>query len=224
MAKQEKKNLGPAYFCRYNVRKEQSPVLNPTKYSLNWTALSLSDENGLRRGLEEYERRGNPDAASDYYGKIQIAEMAAEKKEEEFERFKQQKVNLGYRPPTEMPSDMRERYEEALAELDVVKEEACKIKSALLKWGKKKQEDSDRQVLYYGPIGHGKGDPLREIDGQTVKQNKNGILNIDDHRSPYNKMRVVDYRERIVLPFIRQRQGSLHAVRRDNLPPRPEGV
>ncbi len=203
---------------------KQSPILNPSAYAINYSALSMSHKEGLRNLLHTYERKGLERNEDRPFGILELAKLEVEGVEKEFEKLKQSAVNSGKIPPDKMPEDLADKYMQARIKLSLKSEERQKIKKLLEKFEQEEQQKAGNHVLYYGPCGGGKGDPLREIDGQTVKQNKGGVLVIDDPRSPYDKMKVVDYRERVIKPFVKQRKGKMRAVRRENLPPRPEGL
>ena len=84
----------------------------------------------------------------------------------------------------------------------------------------------DSKLLRYGPVGTGRigeGNVLCILDGQTVKPNSEGILAIDDDRSPYNGMTVADYKAHLVLPWLTIHQ-PVYSIDRAYLPPWPEGV
>jgi hypothetical protein len=93
-------------------------------------------------------------------------------------------------------------------------------------------------VLKYGPQGTGKGEPLRELDGQTITLREDGVLFINDERSPYHLMSVLDYREYLIMPFLLSRSSTVknkfgqevkistrgRGITRENLPPWPSSV
>lgn len=146
--------------------------------------------------------------------------------------------------PAEPPAQVTNQRLRAEAELDIFLEEADWLKKELAKREAAAKKIVDDNVLFYGPIGSGKGDPQCEVDGQAVIE-KDGELIIKCSTSPYDGMKLPDYFSLIVYPFLKAKREAVRAfhslppeqrgphalnpggcrpVARENLPPRPEGV
>lgn len=201
------------YLKMYSFKKRQSQLLNPRSkpgvlYSdLQW---SLSTKQGAEALLQEYETEGEGTLTSPY-GIIQKHELDVQAIEKHFERLRQSRINSGHKPPKVMPKDMQQLYDEALAMLDIKKEERDKIANIVSEYQQAVQKERKRRILSDGPCGttQGVGDRMKEIDGQQVQLSTDGILYIDDPESPYHKMTVMDYREYICEPAskIRKKEG-----------------
>ena len=189
--------------------------------------MAMSTMKGCQVMLEEYDRvveweDGND--PGDNLGKIQAAKLAVEEIEQDFKAHQQRRVNLGYEPPKEMDASTQQKYDEALARLDVLLEERDRVAEKLKAFV---EEEREKRLLQHGPRGDGKGDPLREIDGQFISI-KDERLVIDDKRSPYHGMSVPDYRKHVQEPWCKARKKAgksfLTTVKKEQLPPWPEGV
>jgi len=214
----------------------QSPILNPQGFGVDGVALQMSYKTGLKNLLVELEGQEDGRWLNQMYGgrwfdcKLRTANLAVEAIEQEFERVKAEATRNGHSVPTEMPEEMLERYHEALAKLDCVKEEIDKLRDALAKIEAREAIEDNDLVLKDGAIGTGKllDGILSRIDGQKVSINDDNVLVIRDERSPYNGMRVVDYREHIVKPYVtelrRLRAEDREQARKEERPlkhPRP---
>ncbi len=188
------RRLGPAYKGRYERLKLASPFLNPRARERNFHeyAWHLDSKAQLQGRIEQIEEVVIPEHES------QIAAL-----EEAFKHASQAAVNAGRRPLKEMAPDMRERWEEANAALDIAREEADEIRKAIEKAQEVEQERSDGAVLKRGPEGSGqlRGGVLVLLDGQTVKPDVVGVLRIADERSPYNGMTTADYYDHVCMPW-----------------------
>lgn len=125
--------------------------------------------------------------------------------EERFTDFQTQKVNLGFALPTIYPLTLNNDRIRAFAKIDLIHEEIETLKVPIKKIADKAIAANDSKVLEYGPVCsgafHGIGTedykPWKvkaELDGQLLVMTSQGII-IDDERSPYNKMKVEDYRK-----------------------------
>lgn len=207
----------PEYDRMFDGFKVMSPILNPSRYQCNEAAMRMFGKGSLRSFIADYEDKG---------GYISRYEEEVEAIEEEFSNYQQEATNLGKSIADEMPKKMRRNWLEAQARLDIKLEELDRLRKVYEEIDVKDREAADRRVLYYGPIGVGRHDPLKEIDGQAVGQTENGELVISDNRSPYNGMLVRDYREFVVKPFVRNQERCKRnrRISSANLPPWPENV
>lgn len=89
------------------------------------------------------------------------------------------------------------------ARLQVAREECAEIERVLVKRVSQIRETEDGEVLHRGPRGCGVifGGKLCKIDGQKVSEGEDGILRIDDKRSPYNGLPTTRYISDIVEPW-----------------------
>jgi hypothetical protein len=224
--------LHPQYDREYTRRKRASRILSPETFG-DEAVLKLSNRAGLSElllALVGVEEKGHPHNGCYFFGKqlvagkLKLAREAVQSVEAEFKRVKQSAINKGLRPPSEMPKDLLDRLHRSEAVMDVVVEEEALVRKKLAVFIAREKAERDAMVLKYGPIGTGRGDPLREVDGQKVSQDGKGVLVVDDDRSPYRGMKVVDYREHVVKPFRRQRRSGLRAINKKSLPPWPSEV
>lgn len=124
---------------------------------------------------------------------------------DEFKSLKQKAVNEGRVPPEEPPMDLHDRRLQAEAQTDAARANVRLLEGMLKSLSE--EEDKKRAILPKGPTGAGKlqGGKLCIVDGQRVSPSPDGILFIDEPRSPYNGLLVPDYRVHIVKPWLRQK-------------------
>ena len=117
-----------------------------------------------------------------------------------------------------MPADMPREWYENAARLDVAGEELDLVEERLKTIADCEQKASDEAVLQYGPIGIAKlkAGVLAIIDGQNVAMDDDGVLRIMDSRSPYDTMRIEDYKQHVVGAYHRDR-GQMYQKHMDNL-------
>lgn len=186
----------------------QSEILNQGSMFPN-SRMSFFDREGILSKLLEiagdgtghYMKNGQSLMASIPTVQLQLKEI-----EKQFDEYKKMKVNQGYDPVTTMPINMLDKYYFLKAKITVLMEE----ESTLRKWEKsytdEKQKEDDSKVLAWGLRGFGRShgtrtsdpklrDVLAEIDGQKCTLSPEGILYIDDPRTPYNFMYVSSFRK-----------------------------
>jgi hypothetical protein len=203
-----------AYDTRFDRCKLASQTLSPMSYQVAWQTFQMSDEHGLTALLSEYK------------AKLAHAENVVAQADRDFETLKLTRANEGRAIPKERDHIIELEYMDALAECDVVGEEVDKLEGMLAKIVANRQAVEESNVLKYGPCGTGKmgeGNILCVLDGQTIKVNADSILIIDDARSPYNGMTVVDYKKHLVLPWLIM-HPRMCSVGRESLPPWPPAV
>jgi hypothetical protein len=204
-----------AYDRHFDNLKRVSQILNPMSNQISWGALQMGDEAGLTSLLARCK------------AKLEKAENVVAECDRQFEELKATRANTGRGVPTMRESQAQLEYLDALAAADVAGEEVDRIEGMLAKLVEKRKVVEASNVLRCGPVGTGKaagpGGTLSVLDGQIIKVNGEGILAIDDDRSPYNKMSVVDYKTHLVLPWLATRNRT-HAIDKASLPPWPEGV
>jgi hypothetical protein len=198
----------PQYDKRFDVLKGRSSILGTVQRgNFDFTkSLLTASIHTLKSAIADYEK------------KIKRQEETVAAVEQDWRASLQR---MGKPIPAEPPGDVLRQRMEAEAKLDILGEEKDWLEKELKKMEAKAKAEDDRKVLYYGPQGSGKGDPLREIDGQKV-ENRKGELVIADGRSPYDGMRIADYREKLVGPYLKNHDRT-RPVEKENLPPRPEG-
>lgn len=108
---------------------------------------------------------------------------------------KMQQERQGF--PETIPKDLSSEMSKLLGLLDVRLLELRDIDKRLKIFDDQKQAADDSMVLAYGlrMMGKLRGGTLAEIDGQTVGRTADGVLIINDLRSQYNGMSVLDFRQ-----------------------------
>lgn len=198
----------PVYYDEIDKLMVNSQILNGGSMRIN-THTTLWDKENIKAQL--LELCGEEDGYYLLNGKLahavipsllkRLAEM-----EKRFEYYKETCKNEGRKMPETMPTDMLTDFYKIKARITVAEEEENMLRKQLQKFENKEIAKDDSRVLEYGlqcvATFHGTRaeDPrlmnvIKEIDGQTVKQTKDGYLVIDDSRSPYTGMLVSDYRK-----------------------------
>jgi hypothetical protein len=190
----------------YEIYAEKSQILNPDgrpsistiffdKTSIqNYIVELTGDKDG-----RYLNHQGNTITA-----KIPLAENNVQNVELKFQNFQQEKINQGFEAPTRWPRALVEEKEMAEARLEVLRDELKILQSWLKNELQKEAKIEDNNILTYGPRCvcslHGLRDNpalrgvLKEIDNQKVSLLNDEILYINDPRSPYDGLAVVDYR------------------------------
>jgi hypothetical protein len=139
--------------------------------------------------------------------KIQDRSRRVSEIEQDFEQHKERCRNEGRLVPERMDSVTLDRWLEAIARLDVGAEELDLVEERLKVITDAEQKASDQAVLQFGPVGIGRiqGGILAVIDGQKVAAGEDGVLRIMDSRSPYDTMRIEDYKQFVVSEYHRNR-------------------
>jgi hypothetical protein len=203
----------------FDALKSKSAILNDRGFAVNFTALQMSDRPGIEGLLRQLVGDEQGKIVDDNGYLTPAAIIAAEEKikdiEYEFAILKQKHLMEGNAELVRMPVDLEERFFEAEARLDIYLEEADKLKKLLAEIEAKKHTTDDGKVLLYGPVGsiQLRGGIAAVADGQVCKPGKDGIPVITDPRSPYNGMRISDYKEHIVRPWVTER-NRLNTERR----------
>jgi len=247
-----KVGLHPPYDKAFDNEKGKSPFLNPKNFSDE--KLQASHKDGLECLILEWEGNKNGDHKGQFYNpmwggawqnsRLLNAKEALAAIDVEFEDLKAATKRSGKRlSPDVMPPALIEKRLRCEAKLDIVMEEIDALRKELTKWQAKEKKIFDDNILKYGPQGAATGDPPREIDFQPVIQ-KDGDLVINCKESPYDQMKLPDYYEKVVYPFLKARRAAVTAfyslppeqrgpnapnpmgqtVERSALPARPEGV
>jgi hypothetical protein len=186
------------------------------------------------------DRRGLQGLITELEGTATRAAGLLESITAEFENQKVRARREGKTEPTEFPPDLAQTAAECQARADLLALELEFVRERLKEAEAREEKKKDEGLLRFGPIGSGKGDPLREIDFQPVKADADGVLIIDCPKSPYHEMRVVDYREKVCKPFVAWKRRPLSPEEKalgasapprgcftiswEDLPPRPGGV
>jgi len=174
----------------FNYLKAKSPILDSKNRShMDSCVWQFADVRGLSGLITELE--GSQTRAAELLATIDA----------EFENQKVRARRLGKVEPTEIPQDLAKEQLEAQARADVIALELAFVREKLVEAEARIAAAADDKVLMYGPIGSGRCEPLVEIDGQAVKADDEGILRINCKKSPYNGMRICDYREMVCKPF-----------------------
>ncbi len=219
------RRLGKFYIQEYSEKKFNSPYINKAGGAgdfshFGWDQESSRQLKGRLKMLDEA---------------LEQRKQAVEDALQAFKNYQQERVNAGRKRPEQMPSQYREPWERAEAATDILQEEIQAVKKALAKAEEKdKQKGVTRKVLPYGPKGSStlRDGVINQVDGQVVALDEKNIPVIDDKRSPYNGMKVADYFETIVRPWVRElrknRGQAIKAARASNskarwtTPPLPE--
>jgi hypothetical protein len=214
------------YQTRYDYRREESSFLVPKKPNrfVDDNQLQLNSRDGVQALIADYERQANGRAVP--AGKIEEAEQAVAAIEERFQRWKAQQLALGYDEPAGMPEDLQREHDEALAELDVRREELDKLYEHLD--AIEEQETEARRIKVRKQLGnqrlmtewdHQWGGPRTVIDAQFLalllpdgqlakgfnprdnedvrKMPRDSLPIIDDPASPFDGLSLADYRKRV---------------------------
>jgi hypothetical protein len=158
-----------------------------------------------RKGIEYYilELEGDPETGKLIKDKsVTSARIPAEKArlneiEKQYEKYKYQRMQGGFEEPTEMPLELLNQWYLTHARLSVYTAELEECRKHLDEFTDKVDEESASKVLQWGLRGFSK---LRDgqislLDGQHCSMTDDGIMIIDDERSPYSGMACSDYRK-----------------------------
>lgn len=208
------------YDKHFDAEKVASPLLNPNRMEKEPRSEAslkffwgMAQKNSVESLLQEYQ------------GHLAKARRKLQAVMDEFEIAEARAKRLGNAPPEPDKRLVEERFKRE-AIVDIIADEVAKLEKRFKEFEDREAAKPENQVLPYGPAGAAKcsrmvDGNLASIDGQVVKYN-GGEPFIDDKRSPYDKMKVSDYKRLIVLPFKKIRRewsGKL-----EDLPPRPEEV
>jgi hypothetical protein len=170
----------------------------PNLHSVIWTRDNLEGHLAEIEGNEngEYLKNGAGAVAVIPYLQSKIREI-----EKRFTEYKDLQVKQGYSMPEVMPNQMLNEFYLLKAQLTVLQAEADELRKRLQVCKDEEQKEEDSKVLQYGLVGWASfhTDPrllniLKVIDGQRITLTEEGLLIINDKRSPYSGMAVADYR------------------------------
>lgn len=166
--------------------------------------LLLGDENGY---LINKENQEVPAELTYWKRKIQDAEDV-------FSALNQDRINRGEMALNEMPHDLLKNKLFAEAYFDVSEKEVEHLKKQMKRYEAAETEERKGKLLNGGPRGSGqlKMGILAVLDGQLVKV-VDEVLYIVDEASPYNGMRVVDYRSLVSKPWLQAKELMLNEKR-----------
>ncbi|MDY0388879.1 MAG: hypothetical protein RBT65_17535 [Methanolobus sp.] len=113
----------------------------------------------------------------------------------QFKDYQQQMINEGWDKPTEMPSWLTEEFFQLEAQINIRQNEIEKLDKIINDYKKTADEAHRKEVLRNGVQGSGslRDGVVVEIDDQKVSV-IDGWPVIDDEFSPFDGMRVADYR------------------------------
>ena len=164
-------------------------------------------------------------------------------------KHRKKRVEDGF--PAKTPRSLQDEKLRIEAYLDVCGAEVEWLEKKKKEIESKRDEETRARVLKYGPICSQSGSPAKEIDGQKVSLmdiSGNTVPVIDDNRSPYDGMKLSDYRkmasdwmqekkaQRDEKKVQRDKEIQLHGksdifipmssrtVSKENLPAWPDGV
>ncbi len=199
----------PIYVNAYKKYYIESQILNSTGHEIPSIHTVLYDKRNVEAAI--FSLTGDADGMiKSSYGYeipalIPNLKQELQKIDKDFKDLNQNRWNQGRSPLKEMPPDLLLKKLDIQAALAVSQKELQTLKNREKEYTDIKKNEDDRKLLQYGLVcfsrnhGTGAADPdmmnvLAEIDGQVVGQ-KNGLLIIEDNRSPYNGMSVIDYRK-----------------------------
>jgi hypothetical protein len=193
------------YFDRYLIA---STVLNSgERGAIIVQNLSISDLSALKHALFELEGDAlgvyeTTKAAGAVRAAIPATELKLSQIHERFSAYCYNKEAQGYKKPEVWPPNLLKERLHAEARFDVLRREAEVLHNLIDNYKEKEVAADASKVLQYGPRGNGqlRDGTLESIDDQKVDFTADDILIISDDNSPYNGMRVADYREFVVMP------------------------
>jgi hypothetical protein len=148
-----------------------------------------SSKGGLALLLAEYE--GNLERALQLVDMVPLA----------FEDYKLKRRRNGEPEPETMPEHLLSEQFRLEARADCILEEIDALKELLASHAERERQEKENRVLMNGPMGSIWGEPIIEIDYQPVRYDSEGFPYIDCPTSPYDGMKVIDYREHICKPW-----------------------
>ncbi len=170
-----------------------SGSVRPTVYS---TIMDKQNIMGLivaREGNEDrvYYRNGVQQPAL-----LPLIEEKLYELNEEFAEVQRSYKKQGKIIPDKMLPDMLDKKLRLEAEMDVNLAELKILTQSLAEFTDKEQIESQERVLKFGlsQFGRLRDGVLVELDGQRISALSDGELFIDDPRSPYNDLKVLEYR------------------------------
>lgn len=203
------------FYIRYKMG---SRVLNPNDTpgmdSIFFDKENITTELLTRLGDQfgKYFRGSSEVTAYVPYLELRLIEI-----DERFKAYQRQRVNTGYPEPTDMPKHLLEEKLNYEARLDITNVEIEFLTKKLKAFTDVEEEKIEGECLEYGCLGNGRFhgthainqdliNVLKEIDGQRITQTTDGLLIINDSRSPYSGMSVASYRGIICNQFRDERK------------------
>lgn len=186
MAKKYVTGQEPIFDLAYIKYHNESDILNRANIGVFAPSLDLQNCKNLKKELGEII----PELESN---------LAGVKKQ--FLNYQQQRINEGWDKPTEMPPDIKEEFYQLEAQINIRQNELEKVEKIINGFKKAVDNSHQKEVLQYGVQNSGslRGGVIAEIDGQKVSVIGNYPV-IDDEFSPFDGMRVADYRSRVCPP------------------------
>ncbi len=196
--KRYKSGEHPEYDQALQLEINTSFILNEKKTSLHNPPLnSEEDYKALLYQLEgDQEGRYVNERGYEGDGLIRAAQRKITDIESDYQQYRTKMRLQGYPVPKEMKVDMKTEYLKWQAKEDARKMEVTLLKEALSKIEVKKEENRYDTMFKYGLRGESGKDrtPIEEIDGQRCEVRGEHPYIVDD-LSPFNGMRVLDYRK-----------------------------
>ena len=211
MSKRYKTGTYEVYDNKYISLKNSSPIIGNTIKGISHATI-LYDENNLegvkleligqpnsgKEGKAEYHKGEYVRAGQTYMAKIPMLKQLLREWNLMWQSQQIQAQEQGKPVPTfdEVPANMLEKKLILEAQIDVAAEELNAINLKLKEYADKVEEADSRDVLKFGLQMSGtlRDSVLSSIDYQKVSK-INGVLVIDDERSPYHGLSVISYRE-----------------------------
>ncbi|MBN1181803.1 MAG: hypothetical protein JXB49_05905 [Bacteroidales bacterium] len=196
--KRYKRGTYKIYNEHYNMLRLSSQILNggsirPSIHMIFWDKQSIL---GMILELEGNEQGKYFKSGELRYAKIPIVQEQLKSIKNRFYEYQRQKRNEGFEQTDKYPPFLERERLLTEAQLDVLKEELTELNRRLSTYTDQEKTESDSKVLAYGLRCHCKLKDGRifTIDGQYVKE-INGVMTINDQRSPYDKLPVSEYRQ-----------------------------
>ena len=232
----------PVYDRKYEMLKMMSAVLNPVKREKIGGPRGgdgTAEAADLRRKLNVLDGMDGLDDkyfAAEFGGEYRLCdrvkrELDLAAAQEALKRSREAAVYNGhvrtFKEAKGLPGD-RDRVLLCEATLDIVNEEITWLRTRIRELEAPAQARHDAELLKLGPQGSNTG--ANSIDGQKVGRLPDGRPFIDDPRSPYRRMLLVDYRQHVAHPYLKGLAGTGNILARctpcprENLPKWPKGV
>lgn len=191
------------FFIRYKMA---SRVLNPNDMpgidSIFFDKQNITIELLTRLGDQHGKYLQGKTETTAYLPYLELRLIEIDKR---FKAYQKQRLDTGYDEPQDMPKHLLEEKLNYQARLDVTDVEIENLTKRLKSVKDEDEKKEDDHVLEYGLLGNGRFwgtqaptldlmNVLRFIDGQKISQTADGLLILNDTRSPYSGMSVACYR------------------------------
>lgn len=199
----------PVYDQYYMTYKNKSQILRPTNATF---APNSQDKQGVISTIEEIKIG------------MQDIEREMRRLNSAWEEYAQRKVNEGFERPEKICNEYAEELYKLEVRWDVRNEELEKCRKLLAEY-EKEENKRKPQLFQYGLTGDGAlmHGIISEVDGQKVSIIKNWPV-IDEPSSPFDGMRVCDYRKHLAVPWKREKENRLAVNEAYNVECRAKGV